>query len=67
MLAARVTWTRLTADLRADYALTYHCGQVRNGGHSQFTGNARNPYPVKDLAALRSRLGKLDGETNRWL
>ena len=44
LLGAGVTWDRLNPDLRAAFLLGYYLGNVRNGGHSQFMGNARNFY-----------------------
>ena len=44
MLGAGVTWDRLNPELRAAFLLGYYLGNVRNGGHSQFMGNARNYY-----------------------
>lgn len=52
LLGAGVSWERLNPDLRAAYLLGYYLGNVRNGGHSQFMGNARNLYggdPVRFL------------------
>ncbi|MBW3245818.1 hypothetical protein KUV57_24615 [Epibacterium sp. DP7N7-1] len=44
LLEAGVSWDRLNPDLRAAFLLGYYLGNVRNGGHSQFMGNARNYY-----------------------
>lgn len=52
LLGAGVSWDRLNPDLRATFLLGYYLGNVRNGGHSQFMGNARNYYdgdPVRFL------------------
>ena len=52
LLSAGVAWERLNPDLRATFLFGYYLGNVRNGGHSQFMGNARNYYhgdPVRFL------------------
>ncbi len=52
LLGAGVPWNKLNPDLRAVFLLGYYLGNVRNGGHSQFVGNARNFYdgdPVQFL------------------
>lgn len=42
LLDAGVSWDNFNPDLRAAFLLGYYLGNVRNGGHSQFIGNARN-------------------------
>lgn len=44
LLGSGVSWDRLNPNLRAAHFLGYYLGNVRNGGHSQFMGNARNYY-----------------------
>ena len=44
LLGGGVSWDRIDSDLRAAFLLGYYLGNVRNGGHSQFMGNARNFY-----------------------
>lgn len=56
MLGAGYGWDELPADLRSMFALGYYIGNVENGGHSQFIGNAFGyyhsvgPLPMLDWA-----------------
>lgn len=44
LLRSGVTWEQLDPNLRSMFLLGYYLGNVRNGGHSQFIGNAFNFY-----------------------
>jgi len=44
LLQSGVPWGRLNPRLRAAFLLGYYLGNVRNGGHSQFIGNAYKYY-----------------------
>lgn len=48
LLGAGLSWSNFDPDLRAAFLLGYYLGNVRNGGHSQFIGNARNYYDGGD-------------------
>lgn len=53
MLTKGFDWDELPPDLRATSALGYYIGNVLNGGHSQFVGNAFNYFGVGPARMLR--------------
>lgn len=52
MLDAGFDWAEVPADLRAMFALGYYIGNVENGGHAQFIGNAYGYYGAGPLRML---------------